>query len=696
MILTINNILGRKTKLVLWIFSLWAINVSLAFSQAFDGEAQLIGDTLIISNSKVTGKWFWNHGDPKLCTLSNSDNQILKFKQTVEPSLSLEGHPFVRHKEMTIDTIRNSILSPAYISVTLTNEHEGLQVMRQIKLYPGSAAFSETLFLKYESLLVSESSDKGNSTGIEIKEKHDNYEQSYLANYQFLHPHWSWKAVRFRDRTDIFDNLVSIEQSLFYKQQNLQGNLLIGENLADKQGFFILKEAPNENSQLHYPGHDYVLSNNSTAVSFSGFPDLGDNSKWYKGYTHTIGFSGDKENILMSLREYLKQSTLYGKSHEMIMMNTWGDRGRDGKISEAFLLEELEKAHKLGITHFQIDDGWQQGRSSNSIDPTGGKWNLWKAQDWQFHSERFPEGPKRVLKSARDKGIQLGLWFHPSNEQQYANWELDAEVIINIYHKTGIKYFKIDGIEIPDKMAATNLKQFFTKVKKETKGAVFFNLDLTAGIRGGYFMYRNLGNLFLENRYTDWGNYYPYRTLRNLWMLSKYLPTQWLQIEFLNNSRNSDKYPEEDPFMPSEYAMDYLFAITMAAQPLAWMEATGLTEKQLGASSTIKAYKEIQSDLHSGNIFPLGEEPSGRSWTGFQSILKGKGYFLIYREDNDLEKQTLRTYLPEGTTIKIRQLVGTDVFEAYRVVVDKKGQLTFWLPKRNSFQLLAYDIEESP
>jgi alpha-galactosidase len=57
-------------------------------------------------------------------------------------------------------------------------------------------------------------------------------------------------------------------------------------------------------------------------------------------------------------------------------------------------------------------------------------------------------------------------------------------------------YFKIDGIEIRDKLAEINLQRFFDKVKRETQGAVFFNLDLTAGNRGGYFMFRNVGNFF--------------------------------------------------------------------------------------------------------------------------------------------------------------------------------------------------------
>ena len=76
------------------------------------------------------------------------------------------------------------------------------------------------------------------------------------------------------------------------------------------------------------------------------------------------------------------------------------------------------------------------------------------------------------------------------------------------------------------------------------------------------------GNIFLENRYTDWQNYYPYWTLRNLWMLSKYVPAEKLQIEFLNKWRNTDKYKGE-VFAPENYSFEYLFATTLAGQPLA-------------------------------------------------------------------------------------------------------------------------------
>ena len=63
-------------------------------------------------------------------------------------------------------------------------------------------------------------------------------------------------------------------------------------------------------------------------------------------------------------------------------------------------------------------------------------------------------------------------------------------------------------------------------------------------------LYERVRQYLPGNRYTDWGNYYPYRTLRNLWMLSRYVPAEKMQIEFLNKWRNADKYDAADLLPP--------------------------------------------------------------------------------------------------------------------------------------------------
>ena len=238
---------------------------------------------------------------------------------------------------------------------------------------------------------------------------------------------------------------------------------------------------------------------------------------------------------------------------DMIMMNTWGDRSQDASIGEDFLGKEIDVCQKLHLTHFQIDDGWQSGRSTGSASGKGTLWDEWTKKDWQPDSGRFPSGMKTIGEYSGEKGVKLGLWFHPSNENEYARCEQDIETLIGLYNDYNIKCFKIDGVKLKTKKAESNFRHILDSVSKATNNDVVFNLDMTHDERAGYFYFYEYGNVFLENRYTDWGGYYPYWTLRNLWQLSKYVPAEKFQIEFLNNQRNRDKYPKDDIFARGEY-----------------------------------------------------------------------------------------------------------------------------------------------
>src|SRR5690606_21369831 len=126
----------------------------------------------------------------------------------------------------------------------------------------------------------------------------------------------------------------------------------------------------------------------------------------------------------------------------------------------------------------------------------------------------------------------------------------------------------------------------------ESDGGLQFNMDATAGKRGGYFFFNHFGNTYLENRYTDWGNYYPHLTLRNIWQFAKYVQVQRFQIEWLNKWRNNDMYPQNDPLKPYNVPFEYMFATTMIGQSLAWMEATALPEEAFDVIPLIQKWKE--------------------------------------------------------------------------------------------------------
>lgn len=503
--------------------------------------------------------------------------------------------------------------------------------------------------------------------------------------------HWHCKVVEFHDVTDHRNNLVEEHSFISYHTRAWTGNLLFAQDAVSGFGLFLLREAPCSDMQIHGEGGDFLVKGGRFQVAGPGFaPEDILQDEWTMLYGVVTGVGGrDELSGAMALRAYQKKLV---RQQDMVMMNTWGDRSRDGRLSESFCLQELDKAARLGVTVFQIDDGWQVGKSPASIVEGGSFDDIWRrAGYWEVDSAKFPNGLAPVVEKARSLGIEVGLWFNPSVQDDFADWEKDAEVLTGLWRQYGIRIFKIDGVVIPSKAAERNFRKLLDKVREESSGDVIFNMDVTNGRRIGYHWFGGYGNIFLENRYTDYGNYYPYKTLRNLWQLSRYVPAENLQIEFLNPWRNTDKYSGDDPFAPCRYSFGYLVSISFAAQPLAWLEASNLPEEAFGTGELLKKWKALAPDFHSGVILPVGDEPSGRSWTGFQSICSGKrGFLFVYREDTQESKACVQTWLPAGSRLSLKPVLGNG--RRYRARVKQDGRISVRLKSKNSFCLYEYSL----
>ena len=118
------------------------------------------------------------------------------------------------------------------------------------------------------------------------------------------------------------------------------------------------------------------------------------------------------------------------------------------------------------------------------------------------------------------------------------------------------------------------------------------------------------------------------------------------------------------------------------------MEAHNLPEEAFSIGETIKEYRTFQHDIHQGLILPVGEEPTGKSWTGFQSIQKETGYFLIFRELNDNPEYLIKTWLAPGTQIELESIIGEG--NSFTAVIDKDGKIPFSLKEKNSYSLYKY------
>lgn len=665
------------------------------------GFAEMSGDTLRVGNDHIERVFLWNGGDLKTVAVINKlSGEVMRSKGSQPDFLLVKGK--AEDGRWSKENVPSDGVHPACLQVTVQYRKGSLEVKRQYRIYDVAAIACQT-WLRGRLGVVEQDREvsAADRKNIEFKEDMDaGVKIPVLDRLELQGNHWRCRAVEFFDYTDWNDNLVAERDFIPYRENGYRGNLLLADDLVTGSGFFLLKEAPCSSTQLHYPGYDFRAEYGTFKVTGLGV-SAGDVTPdgWTPVYGVVLGvFDGGKREALTALHSYQRQARLCKAAgaggDEMVMLNTWGDRSQDSRINEEFCLSELDRAARLGITVFQLDDGWQIGKSPNSKVAKGSFKDIWSNKDyWKPDPVKFPDGLKPIVDKGRKLGIRIGLWYNPSVQNDFADWRKDAEAILGLWREYGITIFKIDGLQIPTKAAEQNLRSLFDLVQKESGGEVIFNLDATAGRRGGYNMFTEYGNIFMENRYTDWGNYYPFHTLRNLWQLSRYVPSQRLQVEFLNKWRNADKYAPGDIFAPCNYSFDYIFATTIAGQPLAWMEASNLPEEAFEAGKLIHRYTGIQEDIHKGTILPVGDEPSGRSWTGFQSIKDSRsGYFIIYREDNESASAMVKTWLDGGVEVTLEPVMGDG--KADKVKADNEGRLCFKLAGKNSFAVYKYLITD--
>ncbi|WP_269522201.1 alpha-galactosidase [Coraliomargarita parva] len=477
-------------------------------------------------------------------------------------------------------------------------------------------------------------------------------EQS-VKKLELTSPHLKLIQVVLNDATDHNNELVQENEWLLHPNEGkiaLTGNLFLIEDSLNQTGHIFIKRAPLPGSRTIPSGCDFKVTPQRGGETTVLMYENGSEDTWT-----VLKYKGGVLGRAKALQDWQASQRPATEGHRLprFLSNTWGDRSRDGRMREDFILAEIDAADQLGVDVLQLDDGWQQGTSANSklAHQNGGVWEgFWHTDPdfWEVNRERFPNGLENVVEHAREKGIQLGLWYAPDSWNDLANWRKDADQILELYRTYGITHFKVDSINATTDLARQNLHAFFDRVLTESGGEVVFDLDITAGKRPGYFGEMTVGPLFVENRYTDWGSYWPHQTLRNLWQLSRWVDPTRLRMEFLNNERNTWKY-KKDPLAPAQYKADTLFATVMFANPLGWFECSNLSDQYVAeAAPLIRTWKRHREELFDGTILPIGKEPDGIAYTGFMSIAPegNRGYILVFRELNPEDQASIE--IPEG------------------------------------------------
>lgn len=654
--------------------------------------ATLKSDTLYIGNGSIERKFLWNKGNLITISINDKNNNQVWINQKQTPDFFFpQQNQEAKKGKWTTEEIETNI-SPKHLVVTVEYMLDQLQIRKIYRIYPDCPAIACDIYLKGTAkgtwtIKRKDLAEIGYVESRNITSQHN--EIPVMDQIALGGNHWSLNAVEFIDMSDFNNTLVKPYSGTSYHENTYRGNLFFFENMESNKGLFFLKEAPCSATQLAYLGADFICNMGQVKMIGLGVTasDL-QGHEWTKGYSFVTGvFAGGELERLTALRNYQKNiRKQLPERDEMIVMNTWGDRGNLSRLNEEFCIKQIEACAKLGITHFQLDYGWQDGYDEGAyLHVYDNNPNFWTPK-----KRLFPNGLSPIIKRGKELGVDVALYINPSLSNNNEDWEKDADALIKMYREYGVKMFKVDGQKMPTKLAEERTRKMYDKIMRETDGSFVHNMDITAGVRGGYFMFTEYGNMFLENRYTEWSNYYPYKTLRNLWMLSRYVPAEKLLIEFPNKWKNQDKYSNNDMFAPINYSFEYLFATTMAAQPLAWMDAADLPEEVFANQKVIKEYRKIQHDFHLGTILPIGNEPSGKSWTGFQSIRNDKGYLLVFRENTSNATAKIKTWLPEGKKVELIPVVGEG--KKTNQKISDEGTVSVHLPEINSFVLYKYSV----
>ncbi len=604
-------------------------------------------DTLVVNDGVSNQHYLLRDG---LLTLVSStsltkDDKVEIFP-SAQPDQTAKGKPRETYRE--IFRHEQTERTAAYFQLNLHAIYEEYETIRTLRKYDGVPGIEWGLLVKGDTEMF----ESSGAEGAGLIEDPDLLTGSNPHYYflPFSMPHYSTVIISMREATDHHTNTVYRRDATPYrKSQYFRGSILLAKNNNTGETHLIAKKSPIERAQSNYAGFDFSTDFTGVKVHSPGLTSLSiiredlvneaDGTKegelWQEAYSIFVMMSAEDENeALKAYKEHeLAVHRYLPERDNTFTMNTWGDRNRDSRVNEQFILNELGVAARLGVTHYQIDDGWQQGLSRNSAAKAGLLWDDWNAADWEVNLARFPNGLSKVKDEAGRLGMNLGLWFNPSKSDDYSLWERDQEILLSLHQRYGISWIKIDGLEIGNKLSETRVAQMLGGAIEKSDGNLQFNMDVTAGYRGGYLYFNHFGNIFLENRYTDWGNYYPHLTLRNAWMLARYVPIQRFQIEWLNKWRNDNQYPADDPLKPLNVPFDYQFAVAMIGQPLAWMEATGLPEEAFEVVPLVEAWKEVRGEMQRGVISPVGDEPNGFGFSGFISQGEDRLFVLLFREN---------------------------------------------------------------
>lgn len=360
-----------------------------------------------------------------------------------------------------------------------------------------------------------------------------------------------------------------------------------------------------------------------------------------------------------------------------VLTCTWGHslHARDGRnyATEKEVLKEMEAASNMGIDMVLIDDGWQVSLEAENWKPDGN-------QGWKPHPQVYPEGWKHVVAKKKALNLRLGLWGvaqHIPLEDMVWNWK-----------QIQMNQLKLDFASLNNHTALSDLINKVRTFMLQTNRRCIISWDTTENAaRYGYYWAREYGNVhFMNRKHKNPDNvvYIPWLALRDFWHLAHYQNLNKWQLT-IHNPEVVDR-EKSDAYL---YSPAYCVATALMgtpqfmALPSYYSDASRKEIKRL-----LDVYKKHRDEIFHSDVYPVGEEPTNHSWSGFQAwdVSKNQGYVTIFRErlNKETNKEIPLNYMEKGMHIKITDLLNEETQEivagdggAVKFVLNNPGQYLF-------------------
>lgn len=386
----------------------------------------------------------------------------------------------------------------------------------------------------------------------------------------------------------------------------------------------------------------------------------------------TIIYSGGNDGLQLALKRFDRaRYPVYPERDLFIIGNTWGPANPLGDqfTEESFVLKEIPALAKLGVDRFQIDDGWQRNGNLNNA---------------REFLPKYTNGWKDIKAVCDQNGIKMGLWVairnanvadlkHDLDELGSITWKADYD------HLSSRKDFEDRNLKYREVMKHAWMKTQFTLCPEYDDP------------RYGWYYSKEYGSIFFQNVQEGLPEHLtmvPYHVLRQHWLMAKYFNSNKLQVMLQNPKRTDQQL--SDAFRHSH---SYCFAMGLPFIPVFFQSAQFLDpEGQQELKQLISVYKKYREEMFRCYTFPVGDEPSNISWSGFQQVdEKAKhGFILLFRElhNQEVNKEIGLKFLA-NKTIQITNLEDGTVSKQ-KIMVD--GKVKFSLKNPAGFLFLKYEV----